>query len=156
LIAGLLEIIPYLGPWLGAVPAAVFALLLYGFPGLLAVAITYTLIQQLEEKLVVPVLMSKTLGVSPLLVFVCMLFGGVTMGVFGVVLAVPIAVIFSIIFPLPQEKKKQAELDVKLGEKGEENSEKSSEKKSLNKPKSSKRSVVKKPVKKVVSKSSLK
>jgi predicted PurR-regulated permease PerM len=49
--------------------------------------------------------MSKTLGVNPLLVFVCMLLGGVMMGVFGVILAVPIAVIFSIVFKLPEEKK---------------------------------------------------
>jgi predicted PurR-regulated permease PerM len=56
--------------------------LLYGFPGFFAVVIAYTIIQQMEEKFFVPVLMSKTLGVNPLLVFVCMLFGGVTMGVF--------------------------------------------------------------------------
>jgi predicted PurR-regulated permease PerM len=49
--------------------------------------------------------MSKTLGVNPLLVFVCMLLGGVMMGVFGIILAVPIAVIFSIVFKLPEEKK---------------------------------------------------
>jgi putative permease len=88
-------------------PAAVFALLLYGFPGFLWVAVIYTIIQQLEEKLFVPVLMSKTLGVNPLLVFVCMLFGGMLMGVFGIVLAVPIAVIFSIVCKLPEEKKEE-------------------------------------------------
>jgi predicted PurR-regulated permease PerM len=48
--------------------------------------------------------MSRTLGVNPLLVFVCMLFGGMLMGVFGIILAVPIAVIFSIVFPLPKRK----------------------------------------------------
>jgi predicted PurR-regulated permease PerM len=81
-------------------------LLLHGFPGFLGVIIIYTIIQQSEEKLFVPVLMSKTLGVNPLLVFICMLFGGMLMGVFGVVLAVPIAVIFSIVFPIPGGKDK--------------------------------------------------
>jgi predicted PurR-regulated permease PerM len=52
-------------------------------------------------------LMSKTLGVNPLLVFVCMLFGGVTMGVFWIILAVPIAVIFSIVFKLPEKQDKK-------------------------------------------------
>ena len=82
------------------------ALLLFGFPGLVAVAILYTVIQQFEELFFVPVLMSKTLGINPLLVFTCMVFGGIMMGVFGIILAVPIAVIFSIVFPLPEEKKK--------------------------------------------------
>jgi predicted PurR-regulated permease PerM len=81
-------------------PTAIFAILLYGFPGFIAVAITYTLIQQSEEKFFVPVLMSKTLGVNPLLVFVCMLFGATIMGVYGIILAVPIAVIFSIVFKI--------------------------------------------------------
>jgi predicted PurR-regulated permease PerM len=68
--------------------------------------LTYTLIQQAEEKLFVPVLMSKTLGVSPLLVFVCMLLGATIMGVYGIILAVPIAVIFSIVFNLSGAERK--------------------------------------------------
>jgi predicted PurR-regulated permease PerM len=57
--------------------------------------------------------MSKTLGVSPLLVFVCMLFGGMLMGIFGIILAVPIAVIFSIVFPLSQGEKTKKEASKK-------------------------------------------
>jgi predicted PurR-regulated permease PerM len=117
LLAGLFEIIPYLGPFLGALPAAAYALLLFGFPGLLWVIVVYTIMQQLEEKLFVPVIMSKTLGVNPLLVFVCMLFGGMIMGIFGIVLAVPIAVIFSIVFKLPEERKSE---ESHLAEKKEE------------------------------------
>jgi predicted PurR-regulated permease PerM len=89
------------------VPAAIFAIFLYGLKGLLAVVIAYTIIQQCEEKFFVPVLMSKTLGVNPLLVFVCMLLGATIMGVYGIVLAVPIAVIFSIVFQFPQGKEKE-------------------------------------------------
>jgi len=71
------------------------------------VIVIYTIIQQLEENFLVPVLMSKTLGINPLLVLVCMLLGGVLMGVIGVILAVPIAVILSIVFPLPEGKEKE-------------------------------------------------
>jgi predicted PurR-regulated permease PerM len=42
-----------------------------------------------------------------------MLFGGMLMGVFGVILAVPIAVIFSIVFPLPQGKGTRKEISKK-------------------------------------------
>jgi predicted PurR-regulated permease PerM len=81
--------------------------LLYGFPGFIAVALTYTLLQQAEEKLFVPILMSRTLGVNPLLVFVCMLLGATIMGVYGIILAVPIAVIFSIVFKISKEAQKE-------------------------------------------------
>ena len=77
--------------------------MLHGFPGLLAVIITYTIIQQFEGNILIPVVMSKTLGINPLLVFVCMLFGGLIMGVFGVVLAVPIAVIVAIVCKFPHQ-----------------------------------------------------
>jgi predicted PurR-regulated permease PerM len=53
-------------------------------------------------------MMSKTLGVNPLLVFVCMLFGGLIMGFFGILLSVPIAVIFSIVFKLPDKPQTQS------------------------------------------------
>ncbi|GHW02568.1 AI-2E family transporter [candidate division SR1 bacterium] len=104
LLAGIFEILPYLGPWLGAIPAAISALVLFGLPGMIAVIILYTIIQQCEEKFFVPLVMNKTLGVSPLLVLVSMLFGGLLMGFFGVLLAVPLAVICSIIFAVPHKK----------------------------------------------------
>jgi len=72
-----------------------------GFGGLVAVVILYTIIQQFEGNILIPVLMNKTLGLNPLLVFVCMLFGGLIMGVFGTLLSVPIAVIFSVLLQFP-------------------------------------------------------
>ncbi|MDD2537137.1 MAG: AI-2E family transporter [Candidatus Absconditabacteria bacterium] len=103
LLAGLFEIIPYLGPWLGAIPAVLLALVSAGRKGVLAVGILYICIQQFEEKILVPVVMNKTLGLNPLLVFLSMLFGGLIMGFYGVVLAVPLAVILSIVFKVPEK-----------------------------------------------------
>lgn len=82
-------------------PAAISALVLYGLPGFLAVAILYTIIQQLEENFLIPLVMNKTLGVNTLLVFISMMFGGLLMGFIGVLLSVPIAVILAIIFRIP-------------------------------------------------------
>lgn len=87
--------------------------MMYGFPGLLAVVITYTIIQQFEGNILVPVIMSKTLGINPLLVFICMLFGGLIMGIFGILLSVPIAVIVSIVFKLPSSQAEQKSLQKK-------------------------------------------
>lgn len=102
LLAWLFEIIPYLGPFLWATPAAVSALIFTWRRGVLAIVILYTIIQQSEEKFLVPVMMWKTLGVSPLLVFVCILLCGSIMWFFWVLLAVPMAVIVSLAFRVPQ------------------------------------------------------
>ncbi len=102
LLAWLFEIIPYLGPFLWATPAAVSALIFSGWWWVLAIIILYTIIQQSEEKFLVPVLMWKTLWVSPLVVFICILLCGTIMWFFGVLLAVPMAVIVSLVFHVPQ------------------------------------------------------
>lgn len=67
--------------------------------------ILYIIIQQSEEKFFVPVVMNKTLGVNPLLVLVSMIFGGLTVGFLGVLLAVPLAVVCTIVFSVPKKGK---------------------------------------------------
>lgn len=102
ILAWLFEIIPYLGPFLWGLPAAISALIFSWGWGFLAVGIVYLLIQQSEEKLLVPILMWKTLWVSPLIVFLCIILCGTIMWFFWVLLAVPIAVIVSLAFHIPQ------------------------------------------------------
>lgn len=102
ILAWLFEIIPYLGPFLWWLPAAISALIFSWWWGFLAVWILYTIIQQSEEKFLVPVLMWKTLWVSPLIVFLCIILCGTIMWFFWVLLAVPIAVIVSLAFHIPQ------------------------------------------------------
>ena len=101
-LAWLFEIIPYIGPFLWAIPAAVSALIFSWWWWVLAVIILYTIIQQSEEKFLVPVFMWKTLWVSPLVVFICILLCGTIMWFFGVLLAVPMAVIVSLAFHVPE------------------------------------------------------
>ena len=102
ILAGLFEIIPYLGPFLWWLPAAISALIFSWWRWFLAVVILYTIIQQSEEKILVPILMWKTLWVSPLIVFLCMILCGTIMWFFWVLLAVPMAVIVSLAFHVPQ------------------------------------------------------
>ncbi len=115
ILAGLFEIVPYLGPFLWWLPAAISGLIFSWWWGFLAVCILYLLIQQSEEKLLVPVLMWKTLWVSPLLVFICMILCGTIMWFFWVLLAVPMAVIVSLAFHVPQAE--ELEKRVKKAEK---------------------------------------
>lgn len=102
LIAWLFEIIPYIWPRLWALPAAISALVFSWRRWVLAIVILYTIIQQWEEKFLVPVIMGKALWVSPLLVFICIIFCGCIMWLVGILLAVPMAVIVSLAFRIPQ------------------------------------------------------
>ena len=102
ILAWLFEIVPYIWPFLWWLPAAISALIFSWWWWFLAVWILYTIIQQSEEKILVPVLMWKTLWISPLVVFICMILCGTIMWFLGVLLAVPMAVIVSLAFHVPQ------------------------------------------------------
>ena len=102
ILAGLFEIVPYIWPFLWWLPAAISALIFSWWWGFLAVWILYTIIQQSEEKILVPVLMWKTLWISPLVVFICMILCGTIMWFLWILLAVPMAVIVSLAFHVPQ------------------------------------------------------
>ncbi|HYC79995.1 MAG TPA: AI-2E family transporter [Candidatus Binatia bacterium] len=89
LIAGILEIIPYIGPIIAVIPAAFFAFI-QNPPLVLAVVILYLIIQQLENHLLVPMVMSKSVGLNPILVILGILVGGSLGGWLGAIIAVPI------------------------------------------------------------------
>ncbi len=90
LLAGLLEIVPYVGPFLSAVPAIFFALI-QSPPLVVAVIILYILIQKTEGYVLVPKVMEKTVGTSPLVVIFALLIGFKLAGILGLLLAVPLA-----------------------------------------------------------------
>src|SRR3989338_5905776 len=89
LIAGLFEIIPYIGPFLSLIPAVFFAFI-QNPPLALAVIILYIIIQQLENHVIVPVVMSKSVGLNPVIVILGILVGGTLGGVIGAVIAIPV------------------------------------------------------------------
>ncbi|NQU78066.1 AI-2E family transporter [Candidatus Falkowbacteria bacterium] len=96
LIAGLTEIIPYVGPIIGAAPAVLIAFTQSPLKGLLVI-ILYIIIQQLENSVIVPKVMKKAVGLNPIVVIVAILIGGKVAGVLGALLAVPIATILSVL-----------------------------------------------------------
>lgn len=95
LLAGASNIIPYFGPFIGAVPAVVVALL--KSPTLaLKTAIVFFIIQQAEGHLIAPQVLGKSLGLHPLVVIVAMLAGGQFFGIVGLVVAVPVVAVAKI------------------------------------------------------------
>ncbi len=90
-LAGLLEIVPNLGPTISAIPAILLGFSHSSVMGFAAVAL-YFIVQQLENNLIVPVVMKKAVGLNPIITLIALLVGGKIGGVLGVLLAIPITV----------------------------------------------------------------
>ncbi len=89
-LAGLFEIVPYLGPVVAAVPAVFFAAADSPTKGLLII-VYYLLIQRLEHMVLVPKIMQKTTGLNPILAIVALVVGFTVGGIAGGLLAIPVA-----------------------------------------------------------------
>jgi len=87
--AGVTELIPYVGPWLGAIPPVLYALVQHPLSALW-VAILFLGIQQLEGHVVVPKVMGRTLRLHPLLVIFGLLAGGEIYGFPGILVSLPL------------------------------------------------------------------
>ncbi len=93
ILAGLFEIVPYVGPILAGATAVLAALAVS--PGLaLTTLIVFLGIQQLENHILVPVLMKRSVGLHPVVVIIALLVGAEIMGFLGILIAVPVAAIF--------------------------------------------------------------
>src|SRR5206468_4350915 len=84
-----MELIPYIGPWLGAVPPFVYALVVHPLSAVW-VALLFLGIHQLEGHVVVPNVMGSALRLNPLLVIFGLLAGGEIYGLPGVFVALPL------------------------------------------------------------------
>jgi predicted PurR-regulated permease PerM len=87
--AGITELIPYIGPWLGAAPPVIYALVQDPISALWVVLL-FVGIQQLEGHVVVPKVMGHTLRLHPLLVIFGLLAGGEIYGFPGILVALPL------------------------------------------------------------------
>ncbi len=94
--AGLTEIIPIVGPWIGGVPAVIVALT-QGWEKALIVGLVIVAMQSLENWVLVPRVMRGAVGLTPLTVFVAILAGTQFMGITGAILAIPIAAAIQVI-----------------------------------------------------------
>ncbi|MGH3077279.1 MAG: AI-2E family transporter [Gaiellaceae bacterium] len=83
-----IEVIPYIGPWLSAVPPAIYALVVDPI-GVVWVALLFLFIYQVEGHIVVPNVMASALRLHPLLVIFGLLAGGELYGIAGVLVALP-------------------------------------------------------------------
>jgi len=89
---GLMELVPYIGPVLGAIPPILVAL--FSDPiSAVWVTITFVAIQQVEGHVVAPQVFGHSLRINPLLVILALLIGGELYGILGAFIALPLAAV---------------------------------------------------------------
>ena len=100
LLAGLLEILPNLGPTIAAVPAVILGFVTGG-PILGVIVILFSvIIQQIENNFIVPKIMKDNVDVSPLATIVTIIVGLELGGVFGALIAVPVYIILRTVYSM--------------------------------------------------------
>lgn len=97
IIAGFMELIPNIGPTLSAVPAVIVGITISPLTAIGTIAL-YIIVQLLENNFIVPQVMSKAVGVNPLVTILVLLIGFQIGGVKGAIMAVPLVLIFQSVF----------------------------------------------------------
>ncbi len=118
LVAGVTELVPYLGPILGAIPAIFlgFTFPVFSFWRGIAVLILYIIIQQVENNIIVPQVMKKQVGLNPVVIIIVMLIGARLIGIIGMILAIPVATAVSVIVKDFIHQSELPQIKVKLDE----------------------------------------
>ncbi|MBM7710527.1 AI-2E family transporter [Enterococcus xiangfangensis] len=88
-IAGLTNLIPYLGPYLGLAPALVYTFFDSPYKALLCILVVL-IVQQVDGNVIYPNVIGKTLNIHPLTIILILLVAGKLSGVLGVFLGVPV------------------------------------------------------------------
>lgn len=89
ILAGVLNIIVYVGPWLAGIPAVLLALTPNAPHPLLVISI-YIVVQAIDAFILTPLLLGKAVDLMPISVIVSLLVGGQLFGLLGVLLAIPV------------------------------------------------------------------
>lgn len=95
-IAGLFEMVPYVGPIFSAIPAVMIAFTQSPTLGLIVLGL-YVIIQQIENHLLVPKVMQKATGLNPIVSIIALLIGVKLGGIPGAFFAIPVAMMLTVI-----------------------------------------------------------
>lgn len=110
LIAALAEVIPILGPFIGAAPAVLVATTISPEVVVLTIGIIVVL-QFIEGNVLVPMVMRNSVGLSPFLVLVSLLVGGAVAGVLGAIVAVPVVAGITVVLDRLQDRETPVPID---------------------------------------------
>lgn len=97
LIVGVLNMIPYIGPIIGAVPAIILTLFIDPIKALW-VALFILVLQQVDGNIIGPKILGDKVGISPFSILLAITVGGGYFGIVGMLVAVPIYKVISVVF----------------------------------------------------------
>lgn len=99
-IAGIMNIIPYIGSIIGAVPGIIIAINTFEPPLIIYVLFVYFIVAQVivDEIILTPTLLAKVSDLHPVTVIIALFIGEEVGGIMGMLLAVPLTIFFKIIF----------------------------------------------------------
>ena len=103
LIAGITNIIPYIGPWIGGALAAIVGFTVSPLVGILTIVVVF-LVQQVDNIVLHPVIMSKTVHLHPVTIMITLLIFGYFWGIIGMILSTPIVAGLKIILNAIDER----------------------------------------------------
>ncbi len=106
-VAGIMEVLPYIGPIVSGGLAVLVALTQSPVLGLI-VLVYYVLVQQVENHILVPQVMKKSLGLNPIAVILAIIIGGKLLGFIGILISVPVAAAIGVLL---EEFVKKQELE---------------------------------------------
>jgi putative permease len=90
LVGGITNIIPFAGPFIGAIPVLLISIVQFGdLSMLLWIIIITAAVQQIDQMLIQPAVFSRIMNIHPLTMFIVILIGNEILGVIGMVLAIP-------------------------------------------------------------------
>jgi len=106
LLAGLFEMVPYVGPIFASLPALFFAFNQGGLVTMTLVLASFVTIQQFENHVLIPKVMQKAVGLNPIISIIALIIGLQLGGVLGGVLAIPVATTLQVVVQEVMEYKK--------------------------------------------------
>jgi predicted PurR-regulated permease PerM len=104
LLAGVVSIVPLVGPIIALIPVVLITFFTVGLVKVIIVGVLFAIILIVQQNVFTPLIVSKSVGVTPLVVFVALLLGSEAFGILGALLSIPIAGILRVaaerLFPL--------------------------------------------------------
>lgn len=103
LMTGIFDIIPYIGPFIGFIPALFFGFIESPIKAVW-VSMLFLVIQWGGNNILAPKIIGESMGIHPMVIFLAIIVGGGIFGVFGMIVSVPLVAVFKIIYEFAKSK----------------------------------------------------
>jgi predicted PurR-regulated permease PerM len=97
IITGITNLIPFFGPFIGAIPAVFIAFLSSPLLALKVIVLIFV-IQQIESQVIAPPILGRSMGLHPLLILFALILGGRLLGLLGLIIALPLTALLRIVY----------------------------------------------------------